>query len=109
MVETKDAKTVTGLPENSEAALCYVGGWVTGIVFLLMNKNSQKVRFNAAQSIVIFGLLSVVGFIPVIGWAISWLLWLVGFVLWLVLIVKTYQGETVELPIISDFVKKQFK
>ena len=101
-------KTVTGLPENTEAALCYVLGWVTGLIFLLMSKDN-KIRFHAMQSLITFGALSIISFIPVIGWAISWILWIVGFVLWLVLIVKAYQGEEFSLPVIGDFAKKQLK
>jgi len=96
---------LTGLPKNTAAALSYVLGWLTGIVFLLIEKD-KFVRFHAAQSIVVFGILTVVVLIPGIGWVIAPLAWIVGFVLWLVLIFKAYQGEEFKLPWIGDLAKK---
>ena len=49
------SKTVTGLPENTEAALTYLFGWVTGLIFLLVEKDNKKIRFHAMQSVVTFG------------------------------------------------------
>lgn len=96
----------TGLPKNTAAALSYVLGWLTGIVFLLIEKD-PFVRFHAMQSIITFGGLMILMFIPVIGWMLSPLLWIIGFILWLVLIFKAYQGEEFKLPFIGDFAKKQ--
>jgi len=95
----------TGLPKNTAAALSYVLGWLTGIVFLLIEKD-PFVRFHAMQSIITFGALTILMFIPVIGWMLSPLLWIVGFILWLVLIFN-YQGEEFKLPFVGDFAKKQ--
>ncbi len=99
-------KTGTGLPKNTAAALSYVLGWLSGIVFLLIEKD-PFVRFHAMQSIVTFGSLTILMFIPIIGWILSPLAWIVGFVLWLVLIFKAYQGEEFKLPVVGDFAKKQ--
>jgi uncharacterized membrane protein len=96
----------TGLPKNTAAALSYVLGWLTGIVFLLIEKD-PFVRFHAMQSIIVFGALTILMFVPVIGWMLSPLLWIVGFILWLVLIFKAYQGEEFKLPFVGDFAKKQ--
>ena len=96
----------TGLPKNTAAALSYVLGWLTGIVFLLIEKD-PFVRFHAMQSIITFGLLTIISFVPIIGWLLSPLAMIVGFVLWLVLIFKAYQGEEFKLPVIGDFAKKQ--
>ncbi len=46
--------TQSGLAENVAASLCYVVGWVTGLIFFLIDKR-PNVRFHAAQSIVVFG------------------------------------------------------
>jgi len=101
------------LPENTEAALTYVLGWVSGLVFFLMVKDNPKIRFHALQSIVIFGAIHilnlVLGMIPLIGWSLIPFIGLATFVLWLVLIVKTYQGSELNLPVVTDFVKKQLK
>lgn len=96
---------MTGLPKNTAAALSYVLGWVTGIVFLLIEKDAF-VRFHAAQSIVVFGILTVIVLIPGIGLLIAPLALIVGFVLWLVLIFKAYQGEEFKLPWVGNVAKK---
>jgi uncharacterized membrane protein len=99
-------KAGTGLPRNTAAALSYVLGWLTGIVFLIIEKD-EFVRFHAMQSILVFGGLTVLSFIPFLGLVLSPLLMIVGFVLWLVLIYKAYQGEKLELPGVAEFAKKQ--
>ena len=96
-----------GLPSNTAAALAYVLGWLTGIVFLLLEKDDKFVRFHAMQSIIVFGLITLFSFVPVIGWMLSPILMILGFVLWLVLIFKAYQGEKFKLPVIGDFAEKQ--
>lgn len=95
----------TGLPKNTAAALSYVLGWLTGIVFLLIEKE-PFVRFHAMQSIVVFGALTILSFVPLIGWILSPLVMIVGFVLWLVLIFKAYQGEKYKLPVVGDFAEQ---
>lgn len=96
----------TGLPRNTAAALSYVLGWLTGIIFLLVEKD-PFVRFHAMQSIVTFGILTIIPLVPVVGWVLSPLIIVAGFVLWLVLIFKAYQGEEFKLPVIGEFAKKQ--
>ncbi len=99
-------KTSLGLEENIEGVLCYVLGFVTGIIFFLLEKESEFVRFHAMQSIVVF--LSIVilqrvfEFIPFLGWMISWLLGLLGFILWILLMIKAYQGERFKVPVAGD-------
>jgi len=46
-------KTSLGLDENIEGALCYVLGWLTGIVFFVLEKDNRFVKFHAMQSIVV--------------------------------------------------------
>ena len=108
------AKTSMNLEENVAGALCYVLGWVTGIIFYIMEKENKTVRFHAVQSIIVFlPLTIIVGmfqaiflFIPFIGWAISGLIGLLMFILWLVLMFKAYQGEKFKLPIVGDIAEK---
>ncbi len=100
-----------GLDENVAGALTYVLGWITGVIFYLMEKESSYVRFHAVQSIALFLPLHVViivlGYIPFIGWVISNLLSLLGLVLWIVLIVKAYQGERFKLPVTGDIAEER--
>jgi uncharacterized membrane protein len=96
------AKTSTGLDENVAGLLCYVLGWISGLVFFLIEKKNKFVRFHALQSIIVFGVLTlariVLVWIPIIGWVIGWIIWVLAIVLWILLMVKAYQGEKYKLP-----------
>ena len=94
----------SGLQENVAGLLCYLLGWLTGIIFLLIDKR-PFVRFHAAQSIVVFGVLFIIRMILSFGilgtglygfglWSmISLLVSLVTLVAWIVLMVMAYQGK----------------
>jgi uncharacterized membrane protein len=104
------AKSSTGLEENIAALLSYVVGWVTGLIFFLIEKDNKFVKFHAMQSIITFGGLMVISWIltmiPVIGWVIGTILGILAFVLWIVLMVKAYKGEKFKLPVIGDLAEK---
>ncbi len=103
-------KTSTGLQENVAGLLCYVIGWVGGLVFLLLEPKNQFVRFHALQSIIVFGALNViwipVQFIPFLNIFVGWILGGLGFVLWIVLMVKAYQEVMYKLPVVGDMAEK---
>lgn len=99
-------KVGTGLPKNTAAALAYVLGWLSGLIFLLIEKD-PFVRFHAMQSIITFGALNIIAVIPFLNVLLGPVVLVVGFVLWLVLIFKAYQGEEFKLPFVGDFAKKQ--
>lgn len=105
------AKTSTGLEENVAGLLCYVLGWVSGLIFILIEKENKFVRFHAMQSIVVFGIYTiaqiVLGWIPFVGWIIGILLSILALVLWIILMVKAYQGQKYKLPWAGDFAEKQ--
>ena len=98
-------KTSTALPENIAGMLCYSLFWVTGVIFLLLEPSNKVVRFHAFQSIIIFGLLNILYFafffIPVIGWMLNTLVGALTFILWVVLMVKTFQEQKWELPLVG--------
>lgn len=104
-------KTSTGIQENVEGLLCYLGGWITGIIFFIIEKENKIVRFHAVQSIAVSVVLIVVyfilGLIPIIGWLIMPLVGIVSFILWIFLMLKAYQGKMYKLPVIGDFAEKQ--
>jgi uncharacterized membrane protein len=114
-------KTSMGLEENIAGLLCYVLGWITGIVFLVLEKENKFVRFHAMQSIATFLPLMIIAWIigwiimwiPFVGWAIggliSTLIWILVLILWLILMFKAYQGELYKLPIVGDFAEAQTK
>jgi len=60
------ARTSLGIPERWERVLAYVFGWISGLILLLVEQRNQTVRRHAAQSVVIFGALSLIGFIAAI-------------------------------------------
>ncbi|HTQ96040.1 MAG TPA: hypothetical protein VMH89_04505 [Candidatus Acidoferrum sp.] len=99
------APSSEGLQENIAGLLCYALGWVTGIVFLLIDKR-PFVKFHAAQSIVVFGGLSIIRialiFLHGFPFMLFGLLSLIGVVLWVVLMVKAYQHQMFRLPVAAD-------
>lgn len=102
------AQNGTGLGKNTAAALSYVLGPITGIIFLVLEKD-KSVRFHAMQSIV-FGVVAfvlnmVLGFTIILSLVLP-LLWIVEFILWLVLIYKAWQGEEWELPVLGKLAKQ---
>lgn len=109
----KKEKTSLGLQENIEALLCYLLTWITGLIFLLIEKKSRFVKFHAMQSLITFLALTVIslllGWIPVFGLIISGLIGLFSLVLWIVLMFKAYQGENYKLPVVGEIAEKYSK
>ncbi|NLL90053.1 MAG: DUF4870 domain-containing protein [Dehalococcoidales bacterium] len=101
--------TSTGLQENIAALLSYVLGWVTGLIFFLIEPHNRFVRFHAMQSIIVFGIITLLGiifsFLPFgnILWPIISIL---AFILWIILMVKAYQGNYFKLPLVGDLAEK---
>jgi uncharacterized membrane protein len=96
-------KTSTGLQENVAGLLCYLGGWITGIIFFLIEKENKFVRFHAIQSIAVSVVIMILSFIPLVNIIAG----LLGLILWIVLMMKAYQGKLFKLPVIGDFAAKQ--
>jgi uncharacterized membrane protein len=106
------------MADNVASTLCYVLGLITGIIFLVLapyNKN-RVIRFHAFQSIflhvacivIAIGLHIVLGIINIFGlFLLSSLLWLAFFVLWVVMLIQTYQGKTIVLPVIGPIAQQQ--
>jgi uncharacterized membrane protein len=107
------ASPTAGMDENVAGLLSYILGWITGLIFFLIDKR-PFVRFHAAQSILLniaiiivyfaiavgFGLFRVIGlgFFALFIWPV---IGLVVFVLWIFLMYKAYQHEKYMLPIIG--------
>ena len=108
-----NGKTSMGLEENIAGLLCYVLWWITGIVFLLVEKDNKFVRFHAWQSIITFGFVSVasfiLNFIPFIGTFLGIVLSVVSVILWVILMIKAYQGQMYKLPVAGDIAEKQIQ
>ena len=104
-------KSSTGLEANLAGMLCYAMGWVTGLIFFVLEKDSRFVKFHAMQSIIVTLALTVVWYallmIPIIGWMLSPFLFLAGVVLWILLMVKAYNGEKFKMPFAGDIAEQQ--
>ena len=106
------------MADNVASALCYLLGLITGIVFLVVapyNRN-PAIRFHAFQSIflhvacivVMIGLNIVLGIMHLWGmFFVGSLLWLAFFVLWIYMLLQTYQGKTIVLPVIGPIAQQQ--
>ncbi len=110
--------TTGGLADNVAGALAYFT-IIPAIVFLVLQPFNTKrfVRFHSFQCLffaaawtVLWIGLSIIGHIPIFGWA-TVLLWplvsLAGFIIWLILVLKAYQGQIWKLPVIGDLAEKQ--
>ena len=100
-----------GLTDNVAAALAYL--FIPAIIFLVIepyNKN-RFVRFHCFQSLfytvacIVIGI--VLGFIPLLGLIVGFLLWIGEIALWVVLVIKAYQGQKFKLPVIGDIAEQQ--
>ena len=104
--ETIMNKSVFGLNENVAGLLCYVLGFFSGIVILIMERENKFVRFHALQSTLWFVLLSILNWI-VGGLAIiGTLLAVVTIASWAFLMYQAYNGEKFKIPMIGDAVEK---
>lgn len=111
------------MAENVTGALCYVLGWLTGLIFYFIDKR-PFVRFHAAQSIVVFGGIHIILFTLGAFFGLSWLtggyvgfsfgfglyrlIDLVAFILWILLMIKAYQGQRFRVPVAADLAENIF-
>ena len=101
------------MDQNVAAGLSYIFGWVTGLIFFLMEKQNRFVRFNAMQSIILSAtyivlliFVSVVTAVVPALWFLSSLINLAMFVLWIILLVNAFQGKYFKLPVIGDYAER---
>jgi uncharacterized membrane protein len=111
------------MSENLAATLSYALGWLTGLIFYLIDKRPY-VRFHAAQSIVVFGGLHILTFIIgaffglsiltggfagfSMGLALYRILDVLALVLWVVLMIKAHQGERFRVPVAAGLSEQIF-
>ncbi len=119
---TKD--TSTGMEPNVGGALSYLLGIITGILFYVIEKDNEFIRFHAMQSIIVFGglfvlsilwsfFLAFLGFIPILGWIVAGILGFVSLlimpliiILWLFLMYKAFNGQMYELPLVGKYARE---
>lgn len=122
-------KSSTGLDDNVAALLSYIFGWLSGLIFFLIEKESRLVRFHAMQSL-LFNVT--VGVIAVVLWVVFMVLWLIGtqlpgaitalislvatliwvlffigiLIAWIMCLIKAYGRDYFKLPIIGNLAEK---
>ncbi len=100
----------TGLQQNVGGVLCYVLGWVSGLVMLILEPKNTFIRFHAFQSILSFGAIFVVimifAWIPVVGTIVSALLGALAFILWIAMMLVASQNKMYKLPFVGDYAEK---
>jgi len=103
-------KTSTGLDLNMANALCYAPfiGWIAAIVLLIVEKN-KAVKWHALHGLLVSLAIGVVAWVmglTIVLLVLSPFIWVAGLILQLVLAVKAYQGQTMRLPLVSDWADK---
>lgn len=113
--------TSLGLAPNVAGALAYILGPVSGVAFLLLERENRFVRFHAAQSVAVGILMIVLGIalsalggvlaaVPVLGWVIALLVSMgvafVSFFLWLYLMWQAYQGRRPHVPVAGQLAER---
>jgi uncharacterized membrane protein len=118
------APAAAGASDNLMGALAYLFGFITGILFLVIAPYNQSkfVRFHAFQSIFLSVawvavfialnilsaiLTSILGILGLLMGLVDLVVVLGFFVLWIMLMVKAYQNQRWELPIIGALAAKQ--
>jgi len=120
-----ETESSTGMSANVAGLLCYVATWITGIIFVVLEKKSTFVKFHAWQSIMTFGVLTVVQIILSILGAIAvstfsfglWrfanvlgiIVWVIVVGLWIALMILAYQGKMWKVPLAGNWAEKQAK
>ncbi len=122
---TSAADSTTGLTPSIAAGLACLGGFVTGILFLVLEKKNAFVRFWAMQSIIFTGAIfvllmvltvvsAVFGVVPVIGvifvfvlWVIFSLAYLAALVVWIIMMIKAFTGKEWRMPWIAGIAEQQ--
>jgi len=126
VVAKPEAESSTGMSANQAGLLCYVLVWITGIVFVVLEKKSTFVKFHAWQSIMTFGVLTVAHLIlsTILGeiaaatlplsfglanfaMVMGWIIGILGFILWIILMIQAYQGKMWKVPWAGDWAEKQ--
>ena len=98
---------------NILGPLCYLGGWVTGLMVYLgvrqapvTDARARFMRFHSAQSLVLFGGITVVWmFLGSFPFLLA-LMMAASFAAWLFLMFKSYQGTCYKLPYVGDIAER---
>jgi uncharacterized membrane protein len=99
--------TSMGMRARTAAFLCYLFGWVGGLVFFLLERENRFVRFHAIQSLLFFGSMSILGwvcsYIPFVLFGLGGVVGLVSLIGWIVLMVAAWRGRYYKLPLFGYY------
>jgi len=121
--ENNNVSSSTNLDPRVASLLCYLFGWISGLIFFLIEKEDHGVRFHALQSIFfnigvsivyialsiligIFAAVPGINLLLIIVPLLYFILSIVFLVVWVMLMVRAYQGEEWKLPIIGDIAEQ---
>jgi uncharacterized membrane protein len=105
-----------GMEENVASMLCYPLGWLTAVLFLVLDpyKSNRTVRFHAFQSLflnlamialfIVFSILIAIIHLLALVMPLIWLAYL-GLIIFLMY--KAYNKEKIVLPVIGELAQKQ--
>jgi uncharacterized membrane protein len=119
-----EAESSTGLSANVAGLLCYVAGWITGIVFVVLEKKSIFVKFHAWQSIMTFGVLTVAHLVlstilgaiavatfspglAIFAGVVGTIIWILMLILWIILLIQAGTGKMWKVPWAGNWAEKQ--
>src|SRR5262249_37147785 len=114
------ASPTEGIQENVAGLLCYLFGWISGLIFLLIDKR-PFVRFHGAQAIamniafvaiwvafwivtLLLGIITAmlkfpIGFLTIFLYPVVMIAF---FIAWIYCMYKAYQHEKFKLPIVGN-------
>lgn len=100
----------TGLPENVANFIAYLFGWISGLLILLIEKENDNIRFHGAQSVTVFGSLTVLNlllpFIPAVGPLLLAIVTPVSMLAWVVLMLMSLFSNAPRIPIVENFAEQ---
>lgn len=103
-------RTSMGMKARTAGLLCYLFGWVGGLVFFLLERENRFVRFHAMQSILFFGTMSILSWVlsyfPYALFGLGGIVGLVGFIGWIVLMVAAHRGRYYKLPFFGVYAEQ---
>lgn len=95
-------KSSTGMEPTVAAGLSVLLGWIGGLVFFLIEKESKFVKFYAFQALIL-GLSGILCAIPFLGWLYA----IFVLVMWIMCLINAFGGKIFRIPVIGNLAAKQ--
>lgn len=100
----------TGLPENVANFIAYLFGWISGLLILLVEKDNENIRYHGAQSVTVFGSLSILNlllpFIPAVGPLLLAVVAPITLLAWIALMLMSLMGNAPRIPVVENFAQQ---